>query len=439
MKVAIIGGGLSGLICALMLEKKGYSPTIYERSSTVGGVFNSFFRKGVLFDIGFHYSGSLAKGQYLYSMFERYNLKDKLKFSMYDQVFDSLYIDNETFHIPNSSIAFETMLKKRFPQEKPAIEKFFSECRNASIISANAPVDPRSLDEVMADFNDSKLKQLLRHFTVFFSKQQFKEASFDIYAKMMIAMLDGTRKIDGGGKAIIDTIKNLLKKSTIKTKSEITEVITEGRRVKALKFNNKIEEYDAYISTIHPKTLSQLIKSENRSVNRYFQHIKSLKETPSVFAIFCLIEKEIKNNLYFYNNEYYIAVLPSRQYNGKTVATILVECDYNSYTNLDKSTYKEKKAKECNKHIERLQSLVDFGNIEIIDASTPLTKQRYSNGCNGSLYGILCSSTQKRLSMLMPKSRFENLYLTGENIIAPGLLGCWLGSEMATNYFEDVA
>ena len=438
MKVAILGGGLSGLICALMLEKKGYNPTIFERNSMVGGVCNSFFRKGVLFDIGFHYSGSFAKGQYLYTMFERYNLKNKLKLSKYDPIFDSLYIDNEVFHIPNSSIAFETMLKKRFPQEKQAIEKFFDECRNASIISANAPVDPRSLDEVLTYFKNSTLKKILLHFTVFFSKKQFKEASFDIYAKMMIAMLDGTRKIDGGGKALIDAIKSLLKKSIIKTKSEVTEIITEGKRVKALKYNNKIEEFDAYISTIHPKTLSKLVTSENRSINRYFQHIKSLEETPSVFAIFCLIEKEIKNNLYFYDDEY-IAILPSHHYNGKTVATVLVECDYNSYVNLEKSAYKEKKAKECHKHIERLKCLDDFGNIEIIDASTPLTKQRYSNGCNGSLYGILCSSKQKRLSMLMPKSRFENLYLTGENIIAPGLLGCWLGSEMATNYFEDVA
>ncbi len=438
MKIAIIGGGISGLICALMLEKKGYSPTIFEKNSAVGGVFNSFFKKNILFDIGFHYSGSLAKGQYLDTMFEYYNLKDKLKLSEYDFAFDSIYIDGEIFHIPNNSIAFKEMLKKDFPQEKSTIEKFFLECQNSSAISADAPADHRSLEEVMIDFKDIKLKKILQHFTLFFSKQQHKKASFDLYAKMMISMLDGTRKIEGGGKAVVDAIKNSLKKSTIKTKSEIVKFILEEKTIKALKYNNKIEKYDSYISTIHPKTLSKLITSENRSINRYFKHIKSLEETPSVFAIFCLIEKDIKNNLYFYGKECF-SVLPSRKYDGKTVATILIESDYNIYANLDKSTYKEKKVKECNKYIKKLKKLADFGDIEVIDISTPLTKQRYSNGYNGSLYGVLCSNKQKRLSMLMSKSRFDNLYLAGENIIAPGLLGCWLGSEMATNYFKEVA
>lgn len=39
-KIAIIGGGISGLTCALDLEKKGYLVTIYERSDRLGGRLN---------------------------------------------------------------------------------------------------------------------------------------------------------------------------------------------------------------------------------------------------------------------------------------------------------------------------------------------------------------------------------------------------------------
>lgn len=42
MNIAIIGGGLSGLLCAFFLEKKGYTPTIYERLPKLGGVMDSF-------------------------------------------------------------------------------------------------------------------------------------------------------------------------------------------------------------------------------------------------------------------------------------------------------------------------------------------------------------------------------------------------------------
>ena len=39
-KIAIIGGGISGLTCAIDLEKKGYSVTIYEKENRLGGRLN---------------------------------------------------------------------------------------------------------------------------------------------------------------------------------------------------------------------------------------------------------------------------------------------------------------------------------------------------------------------------------------------------------------
>lgn len=101
MNIAIIGGGLSGLLCALMLEKRGYSPTIYERLPKVGGVLDSFKRKKILFDIGFHYSGALAENQYLYNIMSELNILDKLKLEEYEDAFDTLYIDDEKFTIPD--------------------------------------------------------------------------------------------------------------------------------------------------------------------------------------------------------------------------------------------------------------------------------------------------------------------------------------------------
>ena len=444
MKIAIIGGGLSGLLCALMLEKRGYSPTIYERLPKVGGVLDSFKRKKVLFDIGFHYSGALEKGQYLYNSMAELSLLEKLKLENYEDNFDTLYIDDKIFVIPTGSVNFRNKLQETFPKEFENIETFFEKCYEASTISSKpedfVKVDSRSLKDVMKDIEDEYLRKILLHFTIFYATVFYEEASFDFYAKIFINMLDGTKKVEGGGGAIIDALKNSLQNTTINVRSEVTSILQDEKGVNGLICKGDTIAYDSVIATIHPKMSMKLFYNLDKKQLRYTKHINELEESPSFFTIFCLIDAEIKSNLYFYSeNDYeFISVLPSRQHNGKTVATILAGSYYSDYVNLNKNDYKIAKEKECKRHLQRVKELYNFGEIDVLDSSTPLTKQHYSNGVEGSIYGILCSAKQKSLSVLMPRTRVKNFYFAGENVIAPGLIGAFLGAEILMNYFEEI-
>lgn len=49
-KIAIIGAGLAGLSCAYYLEKKGYSPVIYDKNQKPGGRIQTIRYKGFLLD-----------------------------------------------------------------------------------------------------------------------------------------------------------------------------------------------------------------------------------------------------------------------------------------------------------------------------------------------------------------------------------------------------
>ena len=440
MNIAIIGGGLSGLLCALMLERRGYSPTIYERLPKLGGVLDSFKRKKVLFDIGFHYSGALKEGQYLYNSMQELEILEKLKLEEYEGAFDTLYIDDEIFEIPLSSLEFKKQLQARFETESENIETFFQKCHEASSISSKPEefikVDSRSLKDVMKDIKDEKLRKVFLHFTIFYATAFYEEASFDFYAKIFINMLDGTRKIEDGGGAIINALTDSLSKTTIKKRSEVTHIFQDENGINALQCKDEKIAYDAIISTVHPKITLKMFDELDKKQKRYKSHVDDLEESPSFFSIFCLIDAKLDSNLYFYEDEF-ISVLPSRMHEGKTVATILAGSYYSEYENLSREQYKKKKEQECQHHLKRVKELYDFGEIEVIDSSTPLTKQHYSNGSEGSIYGVLCSAKQKSLSVLMPRTRVKNLYFAGENIIAPGLIGAFLGSEILMNYFEE--
>ncbi len=440
MNIAIIGGGLSGLLCALMLERRGYSPTIYERLPKIGGVLDSFKRKNILFDIGFHYSGALAQDQYLYNSMQELEILEKLRLEEYEGAFDTLYIDDEIFTVPSGSQNFKEQLQKRFPKESKNIETFFLKCYESSVISSKpedfVKVDSRSLNDAMKDIKDETLRKVFLHFTIFYATALYEEASFDFYAKIFINMLDGTRKVEGGGGAIIAALHSSLTQTTIKKRSEVTKIFQDENGVTALLCNGENIPYDAIISTAHPKTTLRMFDALDKKQSRYKQHIDDLEESPSFFSIFCLIDAEINSNLYFYEDDF-ISVLPSRMYEGKTVATILAGSYYSEYEGLSKDAYKKRKEEECNYHLNRVKQLYNFGNIEVLDSSTPLTKQHYSNGCEGSIYGVLCSAKQKSLSVVMPRTRVKNLYFAGENIIAPGLIGAFLSAEILMNYFEE--
>lgn len=52
MKVAVIGGGFSGLVAAYLLEKEGIHVTIYEKNEEVGGHCKTLINKDAYFDMG---------------------------------------------------------------------------------------------------------------------------------------------------------------------------------------------------------------------------------------------------------------------------------------------------------------------------------------------------------------------------------------------------
>ncbi|HPT12003.1 MAG TPA: NAD(P)-binding protein, partial [Bacteroidales bacterium] len=67
--VIIIGSGLGGLVCGYILSKNGYKVGIFEKNNQIGGCLQTFKRKGVSFDTGMHYIGSMEEGQILHRFF----------------------------------------------------------------------------------------------------------------------------------------------------------------------------------------------------------------------------------------------------------------------------------------------------------------------------------------------------------------------------------
>ena len=66
--MVIIGSGLGGLSCGVVLAKNGYDVTVLEQAAQIGGCLQCFSRHGGRFETGMHFIGSAAKGQTLYRL-----------------------------------------------------------------------------------------------------------------------------------------------------------------------------------------------------------------------------------------------------------------------------------------------------------------------------------------------------------------------------------
>ncbi|HJO61236.1 MAG TPA: hypothetical protein QF571_00220, partial [Desulfobacterales bacterium] len=59
---------------------------------------------------------------------------------------------------------------------------------------------------------------------------------------------------------------------------------------------------------------------------------------------------------------------------------------------------------------------------------TPLTTRDWVNSPGGSAYGILRSYEQLLEASILNRTSVKGLFLSGQNIMAPGILGTILGS-----------
>ena len=63
--MVIIGSGLGGLACGVILAKNGYQVAVLEQGSQIGGCLQCFNRGKAKFETGMHIIGSASEGQTL--------------------------------------------------------------------------------------------------------------------------------------------------------------------------------------------------------------------------------------------------------------------------------------------------------------------------------------------------------------------------------------
>ncbi len=122
--IIVIGSGIGGLTNAALLSKLGQKVCVLEQHYTAGGFTHSYERNGYEWDVGVHYIGEVHKEHAPLRRVFDVITDGQLKWAPMDRVYDRIIAGGKTYDFVTGREEFKAELKKHFPQEARAIDRY---------------------------------------------------------------------------------------------------------------------------------------------------------------------------------------------------------------------------------------------------------------------------------------------------------------------------
>lgn len=389
--VTVIGGGLSGLSTALLLQQRGYSVCVLEQSTNLGGALTGFVRGGFRFDAGFHYAGGVE--QDLHPILSELGL-DTLPWHQLDaDGFDRVFYGGKEY-----------------------------------AIGASTPIDSsdRLLHQVLA--GNAMTMHLIPGLPAWF------------FREVQQSFRQGAYRLRGGCGQLIDRLAEQL----VAQGGEIrTEVCVENLM--------PYLENGIVVSSLHPAATMRLLPEG--AVRPVFR--KRLTNLPNTRGMFTVHIRLRENSIRYRNYNQYIYAGEPDLWNGGQTEGVMVHYyvpmsgEYASAIDLlqpmewssiesfsgNREKYHAFKQEKARQLIHLAETVVPNLQSAISDfwTSSPLTWQRYTLAPMGCAFGTLKSTALPDDGLISPRTPIENLYLTGQSLAVHGLKGTLFSAKQTVN------
>jgi all-trans-retinol 13,14-reductase len=482
--VVIIGSGFGGLICGYILSKNGYSVGIFEKHYQIGGCLQTFDRKGITFDTGMHYVGSLEKDQLLHRIFKYLNLLDDVKVHKLDaDGFEHIVLDDKEYRFAMGYDNFRDTLIQSFPKERNALSKYVSDLQRIStappLISSEKPgnnefflrdIVKTGIGEYLDSLTQNPdLQNVLSSTSMLYAGMRDKTPLY-IHALINSFYVQSAWRIVGGANSIANSLSKSIKSNggDIFTSAEVKSIICDSNNATAIQLiNGEIIEAKNFISNVHPVLTLKML--DTRLIKRiYRERINNVKNTVSNFTLYIEFKPDTvpyaNYNFYKYNvsdvwdctvydekdwpkNYVFMHQVPQKD---KLFAESGVLISYMQFSDVEKwsNTRIEKRGadyldfKETKKEILLNQLEKDFpgirNNIKEVYSSSPLTLRDYTGTKEGSMYGILKDKDYLEQTFISHHTKVPNLLYTGQNINSHGILGVAVSALITSSEFVDL-
>ena len=467
-KVVIIGSGVGGLSTAIILAGLGYDVTVLEKNRDAGGLLRSYTRDGVECPLGVHYLGSLDKGQVLRKFFDYLGVTDGIAVSPMGEggvidryLFDSPGSHPPQFDFPAGFDAYESNLKQAFPAEHDCIERVVAAVRKSaeqlhsleflygtdsgfSLLDQTEPYG-----EVLGKLGCSPGLRSVLAIPSSWIGVPISDCPAYFHNMALASYLSSSWRLEQSGAEMAAVLVSRLQElgGKVVTAAEVKEITVDSRVVKGVQLTTgECLNGSIVIAALHPQVVLQMLP-DGAVKPSYQKRISTLRNSHSIFAVHARIDADahpaIPYNIFQVETDKkgnvpdlkYYQLRKSERKNATLLSILTSGNDelwapwQESRTGRRGSAYRAAKKQHAMKLLGAAEEL--FGplqGLEILDVYTPLTVRDWVNSPGGSAYGVLRSSSQTLATAMLNRTAVRGLYLAGQNVLAPGVIGTIMGS-----------
>ena len=309
-KTTVIGSGFGGLAAALRLKAKGHKVTLLEKHPDLGGRARVFKKDQFIYDGG----PTVITAPYLFEeLFALFNKKisDYVEMVPLDLWYRFVFNNGDTFDYNGDDKAMEEQVRKFNPSDYDGYkklvnftEKIFNKgftdlsdkpFNNLSFMMKQIPSllklkSYKSVYSLVSNYiSNEKLRRVFSMHPLLVGGNPFSTTS--IYA--LILFLEkkwGIHYSMGGTGSVVKALEKLMIEENIKIikDAEVTEILTENKKVKGVKINNsKIINSDYVICNSDPPNVyNNLIKSKEDYDFLFKQKMKRMDYSMGLFVYY---------------------------------------------------------------------------------------------------------------------------------------------------------
>jgi all-trans-retinol 13,14-reductase len=480
-RVIIIGSGMGGLSCGVVLAKNGYDVTVLEQSAQIGGCLQCFYRHGQHFETGMHFIGSAGEGQTLDMLLRYLEVRNDLQLSALDTTaYDIVSLGDRRYRFPNGREAFLDQMSSYFPHQRQQLTDYFNLVERVASASTlhslkhadhdnaiNATYQLKSINGVIDSIiTDPLLSDVLVGNLPLYAAEKDK-TPFSTHAFIMDFYNQSAWRIVGGSNHIAASMRRTIERygGRVLTRHKATRILCDDTHATGVEVNgDAFFPADYVISGAHPMRTLELIDS--RLIRPAFrQRINSMPQTVGSFSLYLQFKEHtepyMNSNYYRYNAgtpwgcEVYddrtwpkgylymhFCNEPQQQY-----ATTGVILSYMHMSEVEQwmgtkvghrgAAYDDFKQQKAERLLESFrQEFPDaYRHIEHYYTSTPLTYRDYTGTEAGSMYGIARDFNAGAACRVPHRTKIPNVLQTGQNINSHGILGVIVGTIVTCSEF----